>query len=316
VKPVDALRRRICDYLGLAAPGPTPALSVRSESIEAGYVRQLVSYPSSDGESIDAFLLTPSAARPRTAIVALHQHNSEWALGKSEIAGIAGDVWQGFGPALAREGVTVLAPDAVGFESRSGVPGYGTELAPQITRPYGSREGWLHYYNQAMHRLVRAELLMRKVLNDVSAAVSVLYALPGVERVGVVGHSYGGNIALFAAGLDERIAFTCSSGAACSYRHKFAHGTGLEMALVIPGFAEHFDLDDLMRCTAPRKLLVVSAEDDAVSADAGDLITRAAPAFDQARAAAHLEHLRFPGAHALDEARFTAIVAWLLREAL
>lgn len=309
---MDAVRAEIRAYLGLESSVEQPALEVRAEAREAGYVRQLVSYRGANGEPIEAFLFTPSGARARTAVLALHQHNSEWAIGKSEIAGLAGDPWQAFGPALARAGVSVLAPDALGFESRSAEAGAGSELAPILTRRYGSREGWLQYYNHAMHRLVRGELLMRDVLNDVSAALAVLQSLSEVERIGIVGHSHGGNIALFAAGLDTRVAFACASGAACSYRHKLSHGTGLEMALVIPGFAQRFDIDDLMRCTAPRRLLVVSAEADPYSADAADLVARARAAFVAAGVGHHLEHLHFDGEHALNAQRFGAIVAWLL----
>ena len=221
---------------------------------------------------------------------------------------------QAFGPALARAGVVVLAPDAVGFESRCVAPGHGGTIGPRITRTHGTADGWLQYYNHAMHRLVRGELLMTKVLADVEAAVTAIQDLSGTERVGLVGHSYGGNVALFAAGLDPRIAFACASGAACSFRHKLAHGTGLEMALVIPGFAKRFDIDDLMRCVAPRELLVVSSDNDPFAADASDLVAAARPAFLAAGAEESLQHLRVEGGHALDSERFSAIVEWLVAQ--
>jgi hypothetical protein len=66
-----------------------------------------------------------------------------------------------------------------------------------------------------------------------------------------------------------------------------------------------------MASIAPRRLLIVSAEDDPASADADDLVARARPAFDASGAGAHLEHLRVPGGHALDERRFNAIVEWM-----
>jgi dienelactone hydrolase len=162
-----------------------------------------------------------------------------------------------------------------------------------------------------MHRLVRGELLMTRVLADVALAVTVLQKLAGTPRVGVVGHSYGGNVALFAAALDTRLAFACTSGAVCSYRHKLLHGTGLEMALVIPGFAARFDFDDLMRCVAPRALFVVSSDRDPYTADAADLVEASRPAFEAAGAGESLHHLRVEGPHALDERRFAAIVEWL-----
>lgn len=203
----------------------------------------------------------------------------------------------------------------MGFESRWGRAGQGSAIAPTAWRAGTRPEGWLQYYNHAMHRLVRGELLMTKFLDDVACGVTALQELSRVERVGIVGHSMGGNVAIFAAALDNRIAFACTSGAACSYRHKLAHGTGLEMALVIPGFATRYDFDDLMRCVAPRPLLVVSSHDDAFAADASTLVERVRHAYAAEGADADLQHLHIGVGHALDDERHAAIVTWLEGEA-
>lgn len=166
---MDALRREIRSFLGVAEPAPGAALLVQAEDPQDGFTRKAVSYVAGDGERIEALLFEPHGSRAAGAVLALHQHRSEWALGKSEIAGLQGDPFQAFGPALARRGVIVLAPDAVGFESRCYTPGEGGRLAPHIERPHGDADGWLQYYNHAMHRLVRGELLMTKVLADVAA---------------------------------------------------------------------------------------------------------------------------------------------------
>ena len=199
------------------------------------------------------------------------------------------------------------ASNRAGQGGGGGGPG---ELAPPL-EVRSTKEGWLQYYNHAMHRLVRGHFLMTDVLDDVATAVSALAEWTGVGQIGIAGHSYGGNVALFAAALDERIKYCCVSGAACSYRYKLAHDVGLEMALVIPGFAQHFDLDDLMKCVAPRPLFIVSSEDDALSADADDLVSRARPQFIASGGKAALEHLRTVGGHALDAERHSAIVRWL-----
>lgn len=308
------LRASISSFLSLTPPLEHSRAVVHTEVQEAGYSRKLVSYEAAGG-LVPAFLFEPAGARRELALVALHQHNGQWHLGKSEIAGLAGDPLQAFGPVLARAGVTVLAPDSVGFESRrDGAEGADAAfLAPVLHPQRGGTEGdWLQYYNQAMHRVVRGDLLIRRILLDVAGAVTALRAAVPCTTVGVLGHSFGGNTALFAAALDPRIGLAVSSGAACSYRHKFAHGVGLEMALVIPGFAAHFDFDDLMRCIAPRRLFIVSAESDPYSADATDLVERAREAWLGVDAEKNLQHLRVPGMHALDQDRFDAIVKWVL----
>jgi dienelactone hydrolase len=309
---MEALRSEIKKFLGIKDYWDVSVPVILEEVREDGFTRKLVSYATSDGDTVYAFLFEPHAVQATAAVVALHQHNSEWVIGKSEIAGLAGDPLQAFGPALARAGVVVFAPDAIGFESRCGSPGYGAALGPDISRAYGTADGWLQYYNHAMHRLVRGELLMTKILRDVASAVTVSQGFTSAERCGIVGHSYGGNVVLFAAALDARIDFACSSGAACSFRHKLAHGTALEMALVIPGFASRFDFDDLIRCVAPRNLLVVSSDDDPYAADATDLVANAKPAFQALGAEENLSHIRVGRSHALDSRRFSAIVEWLV----
>lgn len=294
---LSSSRLHIQAFLRLGSPEPVAPPAIHAIVQAEGYTRKLISYPSRKGEQIDAFLFLPETKPLNAVVLVLHQHNSKFRIGKSEVAGLAGDPLQAFGPALARAGVTVLAPDAIGFESRRG-PG----------------DDWLQYYNHMAHRLARGELLLADVLADVSTGISALEQLVDHENIGLLGHSYGGNIALFAAALDERVAFTCVSGAACSYRYKLANAVGLEMALIVPGFAARFDLDDLIRCSAPRTLFLVSADADPYSADAADLVARALPAYQSLHAEHALQHLRIAGPHALDTPRFNAIVDWILAQ--
>ena len=69
-----------------------------------GYVELRVSYAGVE-EEVPALLLVPNGAGPFPAVLAHHQHNSEWHLGKSEVAGLAGDPLQAFGPVLARSAI-------------------------------------------------------------------------------------------------------------------------------------------------------------------------------------------------------------------
>ena len=111
------LRDRLAALLGYAAPDEPPALDVLSTRACDGYVEHAVAFASAEGD-VPAYLLVPDGDGPFGGVVAYHQHHSQWHLGKSEVAGRAGDPLQAFGPALARRGVAVLAPDAVGFEDR------------------------------------------------------------------------------------------------------------------------------------------------------------------------------------------------------
>jgi dienelactone hydrolase len=309
---MNSLRDRIAEFVGFGPAQGLPDFQLGDRQVCDGYTRTLVRYSAPDQDQIDAFLFEPSDEAPRGGVLALHQHNSQWTIGKSEVAGLVGDAMQGFGPVLAQRGVAVLAPDAIGFESRIGAAAGPASLAPSLTKSGSSADDWLQYYNHMAYRLVRGDLLMRKMLQDAHTAFSVLgRAIPGGVPTGVMGHSMGGSVALFLGALDPRVAMTCASGAVASYRERMARGIGLEMAQIIPGFAGQFDVDDLMRCIAPRRLLVVSANDDFASVDAGDLVRQVQSAFDITDGAQRLTHVHAPGGHALDQGRFDAIVNWV-----
>ena len=127
---------------------------IRAERERDGYVEQAVSYAGDEGD-VPALLLVPE--HPCGAgVVALHQHNSQWHLGKSEVAGLAGEPLQAFGPALARAGIVVLGPDAVGFEDRR-------HSGPGIDE---RDDDWLQYFNEMAYRLVSGRLLVTTVLGD------------------------------------------------------------------------------------------------------------------------------------------------------
>jgi dienelactone hydrolase len=300
----DSLRQQISDFLRFGIPETTAPFTTHDLVEEPSYSRARISYTGEEVDRIPAFLWLPYGTGPFAAVLIHHQHNSQRHLGKSEVAGLVGDPLQAFGPALARRGIAVLAPDSICFEdrrrNRSGIePDEEADVE--------------QHYNEMCHRLVRGDTLMRKVLDDSARGISLLCAHPLIdsERIGIMGHSYGGNTVLFHAALDERIRFACSSGAAGTYRHKLAHQYGIEMAEVIPGFAARFDIQDLVMCMAPRHMLVVSATEDAASQDADAIVTAARPAWAALGAAERLEHARYQGTHALTQERFDAIVEWL-----
>jgi dienelactone hydrolase len=299
-----SLRARFAALLRFDVP-PAPAPICHEQRARDGYLERAVEYAGEEGP-VPALLLVPD--RPNgSGVVVHHQHHGQWHLGKSEVAGLDGDPWQAFGPALARRGVTVLAPDAIGFEDRrSGGP--GTDARASDADDYFASMG---------HRLVRGEPLMVSVLADAALAHSVLAACDGVDarRVGALGHSMGGATVLWHAALDERIAFAVSSGAACTYRDRIDHGVGVDAAQAIPGVLELGDLEAVVALVAPRPQLISSADGDKYSRDAPAIVAAAAEAYRAHGAPGALHHLRAHGDHALTQERFAAIVDWVVAHA-
>jgi dienelactone hydrolase len=285
--------------LGLA---PAERVEFRvADSVDAGdYVRERLEYVGDEGAAIPALLFKPTRRENGGGVVVYHQHNSEFHLGKSEVAGLVGDPRQAWGPALARRGVTVLAPDAVSFEDRR-------SQAKGIEEAEGD---WLQHYNAMAYRLQNGDTLMRKCLDDAQRALGVMQAVLGAEtaKVGVAGHSFGGALAMYHAAVDERCQFACVSGAVCSYKRRQARGTGIGMMEVVPGIAKRFEVQDAIAAIQPRPLLVVSSTEDDYAADANEVLLAAG--LSEATT-----HVRERGGHALDDVRFAAIIDWLTKHA-
>lgn len=252
---MEDVRRKIAEAIGINISNITASVEYQIlESVkEDGYIRQKIEYDSY-GDKIPAFLLLPETLGNNPAILINHQHNREHHLGKSEVCGLVGNPLQAFGPELVKRGFVVLAPDAICFEER---------------RKDLSVEGfdfWQHF-DEMCYRILKGEYLMKKVLEDAMNGITLLSSLVFVDntRIGTLGHSMGGNTVLFLSALDERIAFSCASGSACTYENRMKNNVGIEMSSVIPNFYDKYDIDDLVSCVAPRRLLIVSAEDDKYS---------------------------------------------------
>lgn len=301
------LRNGIAETIGIKLRGISGEIEYKIiESIkENGYLRQLIEIKAYDNNNITAYLLIPEAVGKNPAILINHQHNREWHLGKSEVCGLAGNPLQAFGPILARSGFVVLAPDSICFEER--------RKNGQGIIPLPNDDDFWEHYNEMCYRIVKGESLMKKVLIDAISCISLLTNLSFVDnkKIGTLGHSYGGNTALFLSALDERVSYCCASGSACTYKNRMINDVGIEMASVIPGFADKYDIQDLVRCIAPRHLLVVSSDDDKYSRDADFTVEQARPSYAEHQASNNLYHKRYSGGHALTKERFDFIIEWI-----
>lgn len=283
-------------HLSLAPPAPV-AFERGDVTAFDGYTRQRIEYRGLEGDTISAFLFTPTAQPTQGGVVVFHQHNGEFHFGKSEIAGIVGSPFQAFGPALARRGLAVLAPDALTFEDRRG----------QVHGVEPHDYDWLQHYSAMSYRLLDGDTLMRKGLDDAQRALSVLIDAAELDarRVGIAGHSYGGYTALYHAAVDPRCRFACVSGAICSFDTRRREETGITLFEAVPGLAQLMDTHDVLSAIGPRQMLVVSGSEDKYSRDADQVVAKVAGDF--------IAELRVERGHALDQERFDAIVAWLVQ---
>jgi dienelactone hydrolase len=289
---MPATREEILDCLGTFPETPDPAVeTLRSEPADE-FERRLLEYAVEPDERVRAYLLVPETPR-EAGVLAIHQHAGQFALGKSEPAGLSADAEYHYGARLARRGYTVLCPDLLGFESRH---------PPEYERLEGSApEGAAYEKVAAMNRLLRGSSLQAKYLSDLAVGLDVLAARERVnpERLGAIGHSLGGQETAWLAWYDERVrAAVCSCGTArlaAIQRERIPHN----FAMYVPGFLEVGDMEDVLAGASPTALLTTNGAADpifpveSVRAMASDVRARYADAGHPDR----FESLVFGGGH-------------------
>lgn len=264
------------------------------------YIEKYILYEGTEGDWITAFLLEPKGTKNGKGLLIHHQHNGEWHYGKSEVVGKVGDTNQHLGVKFVKRGYTILAPDAICFEDRR----------HHLTGVLKDKNDFIQHYTEMNKRILLGESLMKKVVEESSISLSILLQQNvEPEKVGIIGHSYGGTTALFHGALDERIRYICTSGAVASYKRRIQECTGIEMASIIPGFIEKYEIVHVLKAALPREILIMSASQDKYSIDA-DLIYNQLMAEGDVKECQRIEHYRVEGHHPLTEERVAKMVEW------
>ena len=207
--------------------------------------RWSIEYTASCGNRVLAYLLVPqNTAGPVPGIIASHQHAGQYHLGKSETSGLTGDPSMAYGAELCARGYVVLCPDHLGFEDRRQKALSG--------RPAMDPRAYEHFL--AGDALLRGGFLAATYLFDLQQALDVLQGLDFVDakRLGVIGHSLGGQTALWLSAFDRRVRAGFSS---CGFstletiqRGQFPHNS----AIYVPGLLTCGDIDEVAASIAPR----------------------------------------------------------------
>lgn len=253
--PETLTRERLRQLLGpVRNPGPLAAEVAEAVQCD-GYVRRRVSYDVPSGRA-SAFVCVPDGlTAPAPLVFCHHQHDNQFDLGKSEACGLRGNPDLAYAAELAQRGYVTIAPDAIGFEDRNGVGG------ADVT--------WF----ELSSRLVLGRTLLVDCLQEISLALDYASTLPEVDpaRIGFIGHSYGGRMAMWAPAWDQRIRVSVSSCGCIPYRDSFARDAGFQAELVVPGFAAQFDVEDVLALSVGCDVLLIAAQDDVWSRGADDI---------------------------------------------
>lgn len=284
---------RLAELIGVGRRGVASVTGWRSEPSPDPGLGLWSAVLVTPGSAIPFLLYRPLSPGPWPAAVAIHQHNDEYQLGKSEPAGLLGDSHAAYGLALARHGFIVAMPDLDGFEDRQ--------------RPADS--GLRYEMFQAMNALVEGGTLHGRHVRDVLSVVDYLEAFEDVTgSVAVAGHSLGGQIALLSLAVDERLKQAAISCGVTTYRAAREAGVLHNPGWYVPGLEDAGGYAAVAASLRDKRLLVIAAEDDEhfPAAGAADVIA----SFPDGVATVTWR----PGAHAPDGFMPEAIAQWLARE--
>jgi dienelactone hydrolase len=297
---------------GLGSFPETPAPDAETVAVESadGFERRLIEYAVEPDERIRAYLLVPDDVdAPAPGVLAIHQHNGEFALGKSEPAGLSADAEKHYGAELARRGYVVLCPDLLCFEDRQ---------PPEYERMEGSTPDGEDYERfVAMDRLLRGSTLQAKYLSDLAVALDVLAADERVDAdaLGALGHSLGGQEAIWLSWYDDRVGAAVSSCGAARLSAIQRETINHNFAMYVPGALAAGDTDDLLAGVAPTPLFATNGVGDGIfPVDSVRKMNEAvAAAYADAGVPERFESLVFDGGHGFPDDVRERAYDWLDR---
>lgn len=270
----DNYREQLLELLGEFPQDVRLDLHLRKVENKGSVTMCKISYRVQPGERINAYLLIPDklSIQPERiinsdrkdqeeekipGILAIHQHAKEYYLGKSETAGLTRNENYHYGLELCRDrGYVVLCPDLLCFEERR---------PSEFKRREGvSPDGSTYEKLKAMNMLLKGSSLQAKYLSDLSVSLDVLTSFSFVngERLGVIGHSLGGQESIWLTWYDPRIRVVVSSCGASLYKVILDKQLDHNFAFYIPGLLQLGDMDRLLSEIVPVPFFVSNGSED------------------------------------------------------
>ncbi len=200
-----------------------------------------------------------------------------------------------------RRGYLTFAPDAKCFEERM-IPGLKEEKAEVFE----------------FARLVcQGKSLQWQLLADIKNGISCISTIPDadISRIGFMGHSLGGQEALFATAVDPRIKVAVSSCGFSSYKAIFQHKIPHNLGLFVPSFSNKHDLDFLFRFIAPRPFLILAGTLDGEFPYEGvvDVFKKASKIYGKGKFSENIKLLSFDTGHELSKEMLLEASRWFDR---
>ncbi len=254
---------------------------VKSKKFEK-FTLETIEYNVEKNERVRSlFLLPHNIIKKVPAIICHHQHASKYNIAKSEMAGLKGNNDLAYAKELAERGFVAFAPDSIAFEERNKL----------------KSNWWGVEYFELASRIIQGKTLLEKTLSDLSVATDYLITRSEVNKnkIGFIGHSYGGRMAILFPAYDKRIKASVSNCYArkLKYSLDINSNTRIPMELVVPNLLKYGDFDQFTKLVPPCNLMLSVAKKDKWSQDALKIYRFAKPFFKKSE----LKIKFWPGKH-------------------
>jgi dienelactone hydrolase len=301
---VNLDRARLMELLGRTPSAPPPVAAERVETADLGdVVREKVTYAVEAAERVPAYVFVPQGQGPfpRRPLPSPARRRVPGRQGRAGGAGLDAR------PALRdRARAARLRHHRARRAGLRRAPGLGRQAQGRELRAV--RGPPPHHGGQVSPGQIRLGRAARPRLPGDAPEVDR-------ARIGMIGHSLGGQETLFTTAADTRIRAAVSS---CGFgslrvleRDRILHN----FALFVPGLAEAGDYGAVLALVAPRPFLVAARSEDPIFPMEGieETVSAGRAAYAAAGASDRLATFYEPGPHQFSPAMREAAYAWLDR---
>lgn len=227
------------------------------------------------------------AGRPNgITLLAFHGHGSPERMLRD---GMYYYIWE-----LARRGYRVILPILFGKQERE-----------ERNMPYAdARDAMAVCASWSVEADALGVSLLGVRLFDTMLAFQLAKTLPDVDstRIGSVGLSMGGELAIYLPAILPEIQCTVSAGFLCSFHSGLIRLRTFCQCYSIRGWPQMFDMPDIAGCVAPRPMQVQKGLDDGCidPVDAAEAFAKVQRIYQAAGAEENVGYVTYPGGHSLN----------------
>ncbi|MBE6917866.1 MAG: hypothetical protein E7470_08225 [Ruminococcaceae bacterium] len=259
-----AVKEKLTELLGDMPQRVPLNLQIEWEKEHDTFIEKRIVFDSEEDTSVPCHLWIPKNAKlPCPVIICLQGHSSGMhiSMGRTIYPGDAVGGDRDFAVQIVNEGYAALVLEQRAFGERYTEKSLVSEDAPDLRKEQMKLRTSCFY--PSLNALLLGRTLIGERVWDVSRAIDAIEQIPELDsdRVACMGNSGGGTATYYAACMDERIKIAIPSCAVCT----FIESIGIKRHCscnYIPNIAKYFDMGELAACIAPRKLIVVSGEQD------------------------------------------------------